>query len=269
MCNNSIEYIKKEVSNIKKSGNKIITNYFTFNYNNKIINIYKDEKSIFFIIEDNMVFRGYFFSTDEDNLSLLLKKVKEECIVEILTKDEPLKYDNIFLSSGFVFNSIFKRYSNDNLKLKLNESIPNKLKNLEFRKYGKIATLDDVDLLHNKLYETFDHRTSHLPEKDEIANMILNNQIVIEKENNDVVAFLIYKIEGCKYYVNQIYNSVNSEVIHSILYNSIIDSMKKNVNYAYAWIDENNIRSIKFHEKYGMRFDGLSSISYIKEGGIA
>ena len=35
--------------------------------------------------------------------------------------------------------------------------------------------------------------------------------------------------------------------------------------YIYAWIDEKNIASIKFHKKYGMEPDGIWDIIYFTE----
>ena len=40
------------------------------------------------------------------------------------------------------------------------------------------------------------------------------------------------------------------------------DYVNQGGKYAYAWVEKNNIASVKFHEKYGMKFDGLWNMVY-------
>ena len=65
-----------------------------------------------------------------------------------------------------------------------------------------------------------------------------------------------------KFYINQIVNKGKREIIHAILLNRLEEYIKAGGKYLYAWVEERNIASVKFHEKYGMKHDGMWSMSY-------
>ena len=46
----------------------------------------------------------------------------------------------------------------------------------------------------------------------------------------------------------------------------IYEYIESGGKYMYAWVEENNIASLKFHQKYGMRHDGMWDLIYMCVG---
>lgn len=261
----SLEEIKIKINEIKKNSIRPLTNFYdNIPKNRNIVSVYNKEKSIVFCVDDNSVYRGYFYSSDLDELQDLLGKLNKNTIVDIITKKENLDVSILLNKSGFEKYAIFKRASNPNIcefdEINNAEYLENKLDNL-----GKYAELRDLKLIHSKLYKIFNPYTSHIMTVDELEYMIINKQVMVNITNNDLVSFLIFRIEGCKFYINHVYNNGDRKIIDYIMKKSLtkyINDFK--INYLYSWIDEKNVRSIRFHERYGMKFDGLIDFIYIK-----
>ena len=56
-----------------------------------------------------------------------------------------------------------------------------------------------------------------------------------------------------------------AKIIHAMMLNRLKKYSETGGRYIYAWIDEKNIASIKFHKKYGMEPDGIWDIIYFTE----
>ena len=65
-----------------------------------------------------------------------------------------------------------------------------------------------------------------------------------------------------KFYINQIINKTGKEVIHAMLLSRLDQYRKSGGKYLYSWVEEANIASLKFHNKYGMEHDGMWNLVY-------
>ena len=54
-------------------------------------------------------------------------------------------------------------------------------------------------------------------------------------------------------------------MIHALLLNRLAEYAETGGKYLYAWIEDKNTASIKFHKKYGMRHDGMWNMIYSVE----
>ena len=65
-----------------------------------------------------------------------------------------------------------------------------------------------------------------------------------------------------KFYINQVVNQGERKTIHAILLNRLEAYTNAGGKYLYAWVEDKNTASLKFHEKYGMKHDGMWSMIY-------
>ena len=49
-----------------------------------------------------------------------------------------------------------------------------------------------------------------------------------------------------------------------MLQNRLKPYVEQGGKYVYAWIEKNNIASLKFHSKYGLAHDGMWNMVYYK-----
>lgn len=128
------------------------------------------------------------------------------------------------------------------------------------------AQESDVGEINKILYSTFHTEVSHLPNKDELREKIRENQITVHRDNGGHIdALLQAEVMPKKFYINQIVNNADKCIIHAMLLDKLEKYIAVGGKYLYAWVEDKNIASLKFHKKYGMRHDGMWSRIYYLE----
>lgn len=211
--------------------------------------------SLVFWVEEESVKRGYFFSCDEEDLVVILKQCSPEIVFEYITKDKEALKD-FFEKCGYENLMIQERIS-------VSDITPFIKGDMIVDEFVHLAQENEVQEINRVLHETFDSRVAHLLNNNELLEEIKKANVYSYDKGN---AVLQVKYEGIKLYINQIVNRTGKkEIIHSIFNYVLSDFISRGKKYVYAWVDENNIASIKFHEKYGMKKDGLYNLIWIKK----
>ena len=129
----------------------------------------------------------------------------------------------------------------------------------------EMANVKDAGEITTILWDTFRPEISHLLYTDEMKEPIMNGQVTIHKTDGHIDALLQADVMPKRFYINQIVNLGKRQNVHALL----IDRLEKYVydggKYLFAWVEDTNIASIKFHEKYGMKHDGMFSVIYCVE----
>ncbi len=125
------------------------------------------------------------------------------------------------------------------------------------------ACEQDATEINRLLWSTFHTEISHLLSNDELIEKIKAGQLTIHRSLDEHIdALLQADVMPKKFYINQVINKGNREVIHAILLDRLEEYIKAGGKYLYAWVEDTNIASIKFHKKYGMKHDGMWSMIY-------
>jgi hypothetical protein len=267
----TIYNVKLKIAEIKKISidKKAFTNYYNY-IDNKSFDIIMDvsyfNNTLVFGYQDNLVYRVYFYSTEKEQLVNTLSTFPKSGVIDVISKDQNV-YKEIIENSGYRKYAIFKRAINPRPNGLLVQNVSSYLMEKYSDDYGRLAKIKDLDDVYKTICCIFDPYTNHIDKKEEIGKLILNEQVFLERNRNAITSLLVFKIEGQKFYINYVYNSPESkpEIIHSILIRTIKQAMVHGVNYIYCWIDESNERSIRFHKRYGLEFDGLLDLIYVKK----
>ena len=112
--------------------------------------------------------------------------------------------------------------------------------------FGEFATEKDAEELYQMLYQIFDFRVSRLPSMEELLELIRKNWVLLYREKGEIIAFLMYQIEGKKYYGYQIYNSGTADITYN-LERRAIEYAKEHygVNSSYSWTEIGNLGANK------------------------
>lgn len=260
-----ITFLNNKLKNIKKYNKKFYTNCFKIiDTEDIILDVFESKQSITFVINDNGVYRIYFYSVDLNDLKLLLIKYPSNYSIEYLSKTYIKEIEDIFLSSGFSKHAVFNRYSNIELSSSFCEKLPKVLLNIKIDKYYSLEKVANANLVYTKLCEVFDRYNSHIKNITNIENMIENKNVFVNYKNKELLAIMTYLVEGRKLYIEHLYNSGRAEIAFSMFYKSILIAINKGINYAYTWVDEKNEAIISFIEKFSFKFDGLCNYIYVK-----
>lgn len=257
-----MDYIKDRVlKKIKIAiSERYLSNYYTLDVVNKSNNLWEIDG-------------GFAFSYNDHGIERLIFFVKEWSVLDKL----------LLMIDGGKYYLEYMIKSSSNYEIKNAKSIARMLRvsnadcnsifstGSDLLKYKDVvlvekAKISDAESINKMLWETFRTEISHLLYDDELKEKIENECITIHRNNNgEIDALLQAEVLPKKFYINQVINKTDKQVIHAILLNRLEDYVSKGGKYLYSWVEDNNIASIKFHKKYGMEEDGTVSMIYCIE----
>ena len=268
----SLNEYNKIINLIKQKHRKIITNIFLDNnalleiLNNQKTNIaYNDDYFIIFQAEQNFK-RIYFAFGYEIDFPEILKNIilttdnKDNYIFELVDRDKNIdKVSAIFEKSIFVKFAELKRLrTNKILLINFNN---NDVKNdVEF----KIADESMVNVILELLYNTFNAYVSHLPNREQLKNLIKSKLVFIAVKNNTIAGVICLENIG-----------KNGKYLYQIMVDEKFRGQgisKKLASYAFekykndslfiSWVESNNASSIALHHELGFKEDGLITVVF-------
>lgn len=260
-----IREILSIISGIKQQNKSVVTNYYySYNTSDCEFDVWQEKGAIVFCIRENDVYRAFFYTNDKNTLIELLKKLPKDTVIDYLSKDEEDQAEWMN-EAGFDLYNVLSRMSNGDLKTvpKAQTKREKILEELYDPSFGEFATLDDCDEILSLLYEVFDYRVSRLPSKEELQEMILKNWVLLYRLDNKIISFLIYKIEGKKYYGYQIYNEGTADITYNLERRALQYAIENyGVTSSYAWVE---IRNKGANKRVGATADGLLDYIYVKQ----
>ena len=232
------------------------------------IEAYDTDSSLIIIQHENGVNRIVYYSLDFVGFHELFDRLDaQEYCIEFLSKDREDK-EELFTSLGLKVLARMMRLTNQNCqRIFLDTSFVLSYFN---PKIPCMATEKDTEEIYQTLWKIFDTRISHLPNMTELSASIARQEVSIARNSDGVIqAILQAKVQGQKFYINQVYNAGEKHMIHAIMLERLKRYCDAGGNYLYAWMEENNIASVKFHNKYNMNPDGTWDLLYVREAESA
>ena len=243
-----------------KSIGRVETNVFSEDMLENAEELYHSEKSLLISSADCDVRRLYYYTVDFDSLRPLIPLLNnQEYVLEFLTRKADEKSD-FLREKGFSLLAQMMRVSVLDCTKALSDQTVSLYADDSIGLYPDLGLCSPIN---KKLHEIFDSRVSHLLNDDGLKKAIENGEITIHQDSaGNIDAILQVVVQPKRFYINQIYNGSDKKVIHAMLQKRLRDYVDQGGKYAYAWVEKNNIASVKFHEKYGMKFDGLWNMVY-------
>lgn len=252
-----------KVSSIKRGKN----NYYDSNIflvpNNISFSLSNDD-ALVYVWDDKGVQRVYFAASDPNALKSLLETLPPGTGIEMIGSEVNAETENAITSAGFSLFETYARASIYNLKEDVYKNIPDKYQDVKCWDVIQYAEKDHAEDIYNLLYNTFDPFTSHLPTFEEIRADIEKKNIVDVTEDGHVVAFIMFKIQGKKIYIEQIINQGKSLYMHALYMGILEKAMDDGINMAYTWVREGNDRAYALMRRYGYQWEKIRNFAYRK-----
>lgn len=260
-----IQDIMQFISSLRKSKKKVLTNYFLSCQNSKDdFQTWQGDESIVFCVQEEKLIRCYFASTDLMELNQLLGMVPAGTVMDYIAK-EKIEEFSWTEGAGFKHYTTLVRYTNPNIY----EEKPKTKKDLILEQFydesiGEFATEEDAEELYELLYEVFDYRVSRLPSMQQLIEMIEKKWVLLYREKGRILSFLIYQIEGRKYYGYQIYNEGTADITYNLECKAIQYAKATwQIKSVYAWAEIGNKIA---NDRIGTDlFDGTYDYIFVKE----
>lgn len=249
------EILCKKIRNARAL--RYITNCYSMDVVENADNLWEKEDSILFSCFDHGVRRLIYYVKSYELLDNLLDLLDSGIyFMEFMTKD-PSEY----IPYKAVAAGKMMRLANEDCRAIFNGS-----QILQYRddSIGKLACAEDAEEINQILWSTFHTEVSHLLSDEELREKIKLGQVSIHR-GEKIDAILQTDVRPKKFYINQVVNKTDRKIIHAILLKQLWEYVQNGGRYMYAWVEEKNLSSLKFHRKYDMKPDGMWSIIYCME----
>ncbi len=252
--------IKSEIYNkIKVSrSNRYLTNCYSMDVIDSSRKIYSEGDEFIFSYEDHGIYRIVFFVKNWKTLDGLMENLDPgRYYLEIVTRNlgEYIPQHSevratMMRMANVDCNSVFE-HDSEVVQFMGNTSV-------------SVAEESDAEEINKILWTTFHTEVSHLLTDDEVVEKIRIGEFTVHKDaiTGKIDALLQAEVMPKKFYINQIVNKTEPYVVHGLLLSKLKEYVDLGGKYLYAWVEDKNIASLKFHEKYGMRHDGMYSVIY-------
>ena len=233
---------------------RFLNNCYSMDVVEKCTDLWCSGDELVLSYEDHGIHRLTFFAKSWGSLNELLKQIESGCwYLEFMTKnlDE-------FIPGGFSLTAKMMRLANSDCRSVFEKGSPALL--YKDPAIGEAAVAKDAAEINRILWDTFQTEISHLLTDEEVAAKI--HQFKIHRKDGMIDAVLQADVMPKKYYINQIVNRGEKKNIHAILLSDLEEYIARGGKYLYAWVEDKNIASLKFHQKYGMTHDGMWNLVY-------
>lgn len=258
-----IKEIMEFITYLRKSKKKVVTNYYlTLQKSQEDFMTWKADNSIVFCAQENKVLRCYFASTDWEELNALLADVPEGAVMDYVVKGE--MDDFPWEKVGFEhYKTLVRHTTPDLLAVRPKTKREKFLEQFYQEDFGEFATAEDADELYDLLYEIFDYRVSRLPSKEELLEYIGKNWVLLYRENGEIISFIMYQMEGKKYYGYQIYNAGTADISYNLDCRAVQYAIKHyGAKSSYSWTEVDNPAANKIA---GDNMDGTHDYIFVKK----
>jgi hypothetical protein len=230
----------------------VYSNYYGVDL--KDVQYFEDSETLILLKPFETFNRIYFLSMDALLLINHLKVLGQHDIINIPSKkniDESLY--NVLKHSGYHICGIYERWYNN--------SNPSKE---EFN--GIFASINDIKTIYDIIYSVFNPFLDHLPSLQKLREMILNQQVLVNKDEKDnVQGVFIFTLENTKCYFNCWVDKVGGGAGLLLLFNMFNYMKIRNIEKSYLWINSGNTIVKKIHQLFGAKPDGLKDYTFIKQ----
>lgn len=258
----NVNELNQKIDELKSGGNNVLTNCFKrlASPTAALWKPYYSEKTVMFVNYEYKVNRLIFYTTDFRDMkeNVFPQLPKGEYCMDILTKN-PEEIQARCGEIGLIPKARMKRFAVNDVSAVLDENLG--LMQYFNSQIGTLAQIDDAPKIYDILWRVFDVNTGHLPDLKGVEDSIKEGEFTWYSDG-DKTSLLQTVTKPKSLYINQIYNANDKSIIHAILLNKIKQYCIGGGKYMFAWIEENNIASLKFHSKYNMSHDGLWNIVF-------
>ena len=238
----------------KARAQRFVSNCYSLDFVDSIDAVWEKENGKVFSYEDHGISRLLFFAKTYPDVDDILDEIKEGVYyIEFVTK-------NIgeYTPRQCHIRARMMRMANRDCGSLLCKA---ELSGFYNKKIGYKASVDDVKDIHDLLWGTFDTEISHLPSMEEIRGHL--DQYSVYRDGKGIITTLLQvDVQPRSFYINQVINNNDRSIIHAMMLNELEKYIEAGGKYMYSWVEDTNIASMKFHEKYGMSADGTISIVY-------
>jgi hypothetical protein len=247
--------VHEQMARVKAGATGFCTNYFRQEMPGTEIFSAATARTVLLLNNEHDFFRLYFFTTDVADLEQMLGDVNfpGETVTGYLSRSANQKIAAAFQRTGFNPIATYRRM--------ISYDLPAHRPNAALQ----YATVADVDQLYERLFESFNKHTDHLPTKDRLQRYVQNEWVIVTRDADRIPGAVCFQLEGPRVNYNYVYNLTGNAVDFLRLQNNFYGVMhERGIHAGFLWINETEPRLAAVHHSNGWQFDGLKDYFYLR-----
>lgn len=252
METNKIEFIQDGLSSILNDAcitKHTYNNYFGIDLNE--VSYYGDKDNLFLVKPYDGFSRLYLMANDEVIIKQVLQSLPTNCCINIPSKKGIDSWLPLLQEGGYKRIATYQRYYYVDYR-------KGNTRNLSF------AEFRDLKLINKELHHFFSPLTGHLPNIDELKNMIEAKQIVVNRDADGAInGALCHQIKGKKAELPFWFDRTGDGL--SLLFNVFSLCHQSDVRQIVFWVNNINTNTIAIHKMLGAKEDGLVDYIFNKQ----
>ena len=263
----SLQDIQNLIYKVREYRKGFITNFFLETFKHSV---WIEKKEMYhtqigetiFILRKTPQFTSLFYiSTGADSLKESLSGLNinqdTDCVIDIVGNESIFNIKSIFLSSGFEEYTSLHRM--------------NRIGALDFPSEFRVpglseACLEDCGQIAGLLNTYFDYYSEQIPSIEELEKWIESNQILVYKEQDNILGFIIYELFGVTLYLRYWFvdPSHRDKKIGSLLFNYFKYKGRETKRQLF-WVVDSNENAIKRYKHYGFNSEKMFNYVLLKK----
>lgn len=241
--------IKEKIRILKKTYKKIQTNFYPGILDDMLeADLFENAQALVFVIREPNRRRAFFAFADTDSLSRLLLQIPVGTVLEYIHNESINPLETLFINGGMEKYSSYIRittYYSDSPQTVPATGKKKLLQQMYDPDCGEYAQEKDVAQLYKITKETFDPLCDEIFSVEEWRKIIDNKECILYREDEEIIAFYVYRLEGKKLYSNLSVNRGAANYLYN-LERYIFEKMwDKGIRIFYSWVNEKNTKALR------------------------
>ena len=243
-----IREIKEKIRLLKINFKKIVTNFYPGILNDEQdTEFYKNEKALVFVVQEANRKRAFFAFAEKDALSELLLQIPAETVIEFIYKQEQNPLKMVFENGNMRKYATYMRkticYSDNPF------SIPETgrrklLEQMYDPDCGVYAKEEDAVDLYELTRATFDILCDDVFTLDQWRKIIEKKECLLYREDGEIIAFYVYRLEGKKLYSNLSVNKGSANYLYNLERRVFEEMWERGIRIYYGWFNTKNNKAL-------------------------
>jgi ribosomal protein S18 acetylase RimI-like enzyme len=218
------------------------------------------EQCVFIFHKDHDFYHVYFISTDRETLSISLNKLVSQYLSSILVVD-------IVGTNNTMLSSLYEQVGFEKYVCLIRMS---RTENIDYTQISdprvKFADTSNGSQIGELLETYFDRYSEQIPMREEIKTWITANRIITIIEQDKIIGFVIFEINGVTAYLRYWFThpEYRNKKIGSALLRRFFYECRYTKRQLF-WVIETNDNAIARYKHYGFEFEPMYDQVMIKK----
>lgn len=233
-----------------------------------IIDFKYNDNAMIALIKENYITKGYLCYSDVDAINDLIEVIDSPFFVFWNTKE---KKENVLEGVNIKLYTIYQRDTvryDENPYLKPDTtSRRDILRKMYVPNFGEYASEEDAEELNRLSLMLFDEYSDELPSVDEWRDICRRKECLIYREdnpeeNNPIVAYYVWRLEGKKLYSRMSANRSAANILYNLERRIFTDYFDMGIRVFYGWSDVYNTQAHGRRSSSGLN-KGPKSVTHL------